>query len=150
MSLLNNPKTAVSVNEAKRRMKAFKSKMKQFLDPVDENKIPKSIWVPYTDFQQAIDIAKLTRGTDIELSGMRIYLTMQEEPGSNEFSITGLVVPTIKTSPQSNANEVHEDIIVNLETPKGEAALNSDDADSSIYDMTYPCPSVCDGATLIV
>ena len=150
MPLPNNPKTAVSVNEAKKRMKAFKSKMKEYLDPIDDAKIPKSFWVPYTDFQQAIDIAKLTKGSDIELSGMRIYLTMQEVPGSKELNITGLVVPTIKTLPQNGGTEIHEDIIVNLDTPKEGVTLSDDNADASIYDMTYPCPSVCDGTALNV
>ncbi|MBN8837111.1 MAG: hypothetical protein J0I09_07625 [Sphingobacteriia bacterium] len=150
MPLSNQPKTSVSVNEAKRRMRAFKSKMKQYLDPIDDHKIPKSIWVPYTDFEQAINIAKLTKGVDIELSGMRIYLTIEEKPGSEDFNITGLVVPTIKVMQQNGTSEIHEDVIVHLNTPKEGGSLNSDDMDSSIYDMTYPCPSVCDGSGLDV
>jgi hypothetical protein len=102
--------------------------------------IPKCLHINLMDVYQIVEDYKLL-GYDI--SGIRVYFTLQNENAKKDYHVTGIVVPTVWT--QTGISDSHRDLITRI--PVIDNNTGQETTGDSVYDFTRPCPPYCSGTT---
>lgn len=134
--------------------KAFKDQNIKGFAPGD---LPRSIVIPFADIEQIVnDFRTSVKET---VNGVRIYFVIKPTAKPNgRPNITGICVPTVGLH-AIDPNVIFTDKIVkatlkdgaprNADCPGGNSgnARSVDEGYVSIYDVTRPCPDMCDPAS---
>jgi hypothetical protein len=115
-------KNTISLAEAKKRVANWlKAAVSIFNNKID--KVPRGFFIPMADIQ---DLATKYPNA----VGVQVYFTLDHPDFTPGDGINGILVPVELT-----ADGVQRDMI--------DPEIEEDDADSSIYDFTKPCPPTC-------
>ena len=123
-----------------------------------EEKVPKAIFIPRQDLEDALTEFDRFNKRDQKASGVRIYLT-KNTGDSDDLRITCIVVPTVMTNliSKTTGRPVHKDAIITIPAvPRSVGAAlamaptppdGGGEGEETIYDITSPCPTDCEGTT---
>lgn len=155
MSNENKPvppqKNIVTLRQAKKRTRNWREAIKPLYGDNPDN-MPHGFYIRMEDIQE---LAKLhTHFPTRQIKGVRVYFSLHQplEPGKPTTAITGLFVPvydaTTEVEPEGPATPGHmkkqylKDLVeVFPHTGDDDAPLSQY---VSVYDVTTPCPPVCD------
>jgi hypothetical protein len=155
MSNENKPvppqKNIVTLRQAKRRTRYWREAIKSIYGDNPDN-MPHGFYIRMEDIQE---LAKLhTHFPTREIKGVRVYFSLHKplEPGKATTAITGLFVPVYDATTEGKPGEEESPSRMKKQNLKDLVQAfphSGDDGDLlnqyvSVYDVTTPCPPVCD------
>jgi hypothetical protein len=129
----------------------------------DNQYMPHGFFIPFTDIMELYklqkEITKITlpggQSQRIYIVGIRAYFCLEEEVAlpitDKPLKVKGLLVAAYQINGREEGKEAlyYEDeftydLLIEVVSEKRKDGSNSDDKTYSIYDVTRPCPTLCD------
>lgn len=131
----------ISMDEAISRTANWRTVFNSF-DKTTVLQTPASIFISKEDLQELM--TNFPEHDGYPFAGVRLYLSVSDAtPGKSLYPVTGSIVPTVAVT-SKGGDTYYQDVIipVPIVNPDGSTGEGV-----SIYDVTQPCPSFCEGTT---
>jgi hypothetical protein len=161
---LGKQKNAISLEHARSYVGNWHRFVKGLYKGEDKH-MPHGIFIPMTDLQELVNLQKKIKHikingekTRIYIIGIRAYYCLKSEMrvglpvSSVDYPVEAVMVAVYQTNErvEGSETEYHQhkehtthDLIVRVPSVK-DIDEPGDGGDSSIYDITQPCPNLCD------
>ena len=137
----------VTLAEAMARTNNWKESMK-YLYGDDLNKMPHGFYIPIEDIMELAKLPEYYK--EYAITGVRAYLTFHRpQPNHPPYTdaITAVLVPVQRLLIVDKVSNIQygidKDLILPV-TPPDKEGRSIDTEEVSIYDVTMPCPQICD------
>jgi len=144
-----NQENCITLSEAMNRTNYWRQAVKHLYDN-NQTKMPHGFFIPIADIIELSQLAQTYPEHDIV--GVRAYFTFHKpqpiEPPYTE-AITAILVPVHLSVNEATGNILPVAQELDLIVPIMPGAQNDPDPVVSVYDVTQPCPAVCDTSSFL-